>query len=193
MRASCYRVRAVTVVVALGLFAGTAQAATPSLAVRRAEVSRLLDSLRDAPDELTATALEIRIRLLWQQDASPAGHLLLERGDRDLQAQAFNEAQDDYNAVLTLDPGLSDALVRRAQVRVLSGRYAAALSDLQAVLAREPRHFVALSAVSQLAETRGDWPGALAAWQRLLAVDPQTALAQDRLTKLRLKAEGEPT
>ncbi len=173
--------------------AGVAQATTPAVAARQAEVSRLLDSLRGAPDELTATALETRIRLLWQQDASPAAHLLLERGDRDLQAQAFNEAQDDYNAVLTLDPGLPDALVRRAQVRVLSGRYAAALSDLEAVLAREPRDFVALSAVSQLAETRGDWPGALAAWQRLLAIDPHTAGAQDRLTKLRLKAEGEPT
>ena len=159
----------------------------------KAELDRLFKALRAAPDETAAGMLETRIRSLWVEEASPAAVLLLSRGEREMGANADDEAVEDFDAVLTLEPEYAEGYNHRAAARAALGDYAGAIRDIQATLARDPRHFPALQGLSHIAEQQGNWQGALEAWRRALDIDPRTPGGIDRLEHLQKKAEGEAT
>jgi tetratricopeptide (TPR) repeat protein len=158
---------------------------------RRVELDGLLTALKGAPNEQVAGTLESRIRELWMQSGSPAATLLMGRGMRDLQNDTDDEAADDFDAVLALEPDLADAYHRRAMARFALGDYPGALADIEAALKREPRHFGALKTLSRIAEARNDYKGALAAWKKVLELSPHTPDGADRLKQLEKKALGE--
>jgi tetratricopeptide (TPR) repeat protein len=158
---------------------------------RRAELDGLLTALKAAPNEEAAATLEGRIRELWMQSGSPAATLLMGRGVRDLQHDADDEALDDFDAVLVLEPDLADAYHRRAMARFALGDYPGALADIEATLKREPRDFAALKTLSEIAEARNDYKGAVAAWQKVLELSPHTPDGAERLKALQKKALGE--
>jgi tetratricopeptide (TPR) repeat protein len=159
----------------------------------KAEVDTLLNALKQAPSEEAAAALESRLRQIWLQSGSPAATLLMTRGVRDLGNDADDDALDDFDAVLALEPNLADAFHRRAQARFALGDYNGALADIEATLQREPRHFAAFESLSQIAQARGDFKGALAAWKKAMELSPMTPGGQERLKVLTRKALGENT
>ena len=167
-----------------------AQGGNPA-AQSRAALDGMLAALKAAPDESSAALLEQGIRQRWLDQASPAVKLLLARAQRDLASNATDEAFDDYEAALDLQPDLTEAWLGRAQVRFRLGDPAGAARDIEQVLRREPSHFGALQDLSRMAESRGDWRGALAAWQKVLDLDPKTPGAQTRLADLRRRAFGQ--
>jgi tetratricopeptide (TPR) repeat protein len=158
---------------------------------RRAELDTMLSALKVAPSEQEAATLEGRIRQAWMQAGSAAATLLMGRGIRDLQNDADDEAIDDFDAALALEPELADAYHRRAMARFALGDYPGALADLEATLKREPRHFAALKTLSRIAEARDDFKGALAAWRKVLELSPKTPDGQERLKLLQKKVLGE--
>jgi tetratricopeptide (TPR) repeat protein len=160
---------------------------------RHAEIDRLLKALRAAPDETVAGLLEGRIRALWAQEGSPSALLLLSRGERELHAEAADDAVQDFDAVLALDPAFAEGYNHRAAAKAALGDYAGAIRDIEATLQLDPQHFPALQGLSHIAEQQGNWRGALAAWQRALDIDPRTPGGLDRLEKLQKKVEGEAT
>lgn len=166
------------------------QPAAPTAPSRKAELDSMLSALKAAPSEELAGALEQRIRQAWMQSGSPAATLLMGRGLRDLSNDADAEAQDDFDAVLALEPNLPDAFHRRALARFAQGDYAGALADIEATLTREPRHFPALQSLSRIAEARKDFTGALAAWKKALEISPKTPDGAERLKLLTRKALG---
>jgi tetratricopeptide (TPR) repeat protein len=153
----------------------------------------LLTALQAAPDEAHAALLEARIRQMWLQAGSPAATMLMGRGIRDLSNQAADEALDDFNAVLALEPDLADAFALRAQARAGLGDYAGAVADIQSTLQREPRQFGAWKSLSAIAEDHKDYKGALAAWQKVLSLSPKTPGGDKRLKSLEREAYGEAT
>lgn len=159
----------------------------------KAELDRLFKALQAAPDETAAGMLEGRIRALWVEEASPAAVLLLSRGERELGANAEDEAVQDFDAVLTLAPDYAEGYNHRAAAKAALGDYAGAIRDIEATLARDPRHFPALQGLSRIAEQQGNWKGALEAWQRALDIDPLTPGGLERLEKLQKKVDGEAT
>ncbi|PHK93527.1 hypothetical protein CR162_18035 [Pseudoroseomonas rhizosphaerae] len=171
-----------------------AQAPRPATAdARGAEAERLLDALPAAPDETAGAALAARIRALWAQGASPAVTLLLQRGHRNLEAEAPGEAVEDFDAALTLQPGHAEAWLMRAQALAATGDMQAAMSDLQQVLVLQPRHFVALTLLSSLREQVGDRMGALRAMEEAVSLHPTMPGAAARLRVLHNKAHGTGT
>ena len=158
---------------------------------RRAELDGMLTALKAAPNEQTAGTLENRIRQAWIEASSPAATLLMGRGLRELQKDADDDAIDDFDAVLALEPDLADAFYHRALARFHEGDYRGALADIEATLKREPRHFAALKSLSRIAESRDDYKGALAAWKKVLELSPNTPDGHDRLKLLEKKALGE--
>ena len=178
--------------VALLLLAAPCWAQKPD-ARRAAELDQMLAALKAAPNEQAAGALEIRIREAWLRAASPTTALLLARGARELGANAGDDALDDLDAALVLDPELPEAYLRRALARFQLGDYTGAVRDIQAVLQREPRHFAALQTLSRIAEAQNDFRGALAAWQKVLELSPKTPNGAERLATLKRKALGEET
>jgi tetratricopeptide (TPR) repeat protein len=113
----------------------------PSSEQRRADLDRLFEDLRRAPDDIAAQAIENRIRTLWGQAISPALALLMRRGVRNLEANAPGEAVEDFDAVLALEPDIAEALVMRAEALARAGEPRQAAEDLRRALALEPRHF----------------------------------------------------
>lgn len=160
---------------------------------RRAELDRAFEALKAAPDDVAARMVEHRIRQLWNQAASPAAGLLLRRGIRNVEAQLPEEALEDFDAALVLDPGFAEAWALRAQAYARAGDPAAAARDLQEALRLEPRHWPSLVTLSTLQEERGDAAAALRSMTAALAINPRLAGGQDRLRELRRKAEGDAT
>jgi tetratricopeptide (TPR) repeat protein len=153
----------------------------------------LLSALHDAPSEDDARGLEERVQQAWLNRASASAKLLILRGQRDLEGHANDEAVEDFDAAVTLDPDLAEGWRLLAVARYQAGQTAAAITDIGEALKREPRDFAALSALSRIAEERGDWKGAYEAWLKVLDIDPRTPDGANRLHDLRRHALGEET
>lgn len=160
---------------------------------KRVELDNLLAALKVAPNEQAAAALEARISQAWMMAGSPVAVLLVTKGDRNLRANADQDALGDFDAALTLAPDYAEAYHRRAVARFSLNDYPGALADIQQTLSREPKHFAAWQTLSRIAEARQDWNGALAAWQQALAIDPKMPDGQKHLDELRKKVLGEET
>jgi len=183
-------------VLALMLLAAPVLAQAPPAATaeqRRADLDRLFEDLRRAPDDVAARAVEARIRTIWGQGISPALMLLVRRGMRNLEANAAAEAVEDFDAVLALEPDITEALVLRAEALARAGAPRQAAADLRRALALEPRHFGALASLSQLLEEAGDAAGAFRAMEAALALHPRLRGGEARLRELRRRAFGEAT
>ena len=158
---------------------------------RRGETDALLDALRKAETEMAAASFEAKLRESWLRAGAPVAALLLNKGTRNLRNDADEEALDDFDAALVIDPEYMEAYNRRATARAAIGDYRGALADIQEVLKREPRHFGAFQTLSRIAESRQDFTGALRAWEKVIDLAPNLPGAQDRLKSLKLKAQGE--
>jgi tetratricopeptide (TPR) repeat protein len=173
-----------------------AQAAAPrpgSEEARKAELERLFEALREAPDEGGGSLVESRIWAIWAQGATPSVQLLMRRGMRNIEARLLEEALEDFDGAITLAPDFAEAWHRRAQAHAAAGDAAAAARDLQEALRLEPRHFAALATLSALQEEAGDLRGALRSFEAALAIHPRLRGGEARLRDLRRRALGEDT
>ena len=158
---------------------------------KRAALDKLLGALKTAPSEEIAGPLEQQIRQLWLNSGTPAVTLLMSRGLREMNADAHDDAIEDFTDAITLDPNLAEAYHQRALARFASGDTPGAIADIQATLQREPHSFPAFETLAEIAEARKDWKGAYKAWQKVLELDPKTPGGQERLKDLRRHALGE--
>lgn len=168
-----------------------ALAQTP--AERAAALDRLLDALKTAPSAEVAAPLEQQIMQRLVHAGSPVVTLLMSRGARELQADANQDAIEDFTDAITLDPNLAEAYHQRARARFAAGDTPGAIADIEQTLQHQPRDFAALRTLATISETRKDWKNAYAAWQKLLEVDPQTPGGEDKLKDLRRRALGDET
>ncbi|MBP0443712.1 hypothetical protein J8J14_02880 [Roseomonas sp. SSH11] len=160
---------------------------------RREELNRLMDALAKAPDETSAAPLQARIQQLWAEGGTPAVGLLLRKGLRAMEANALEEAVEDLDAAIVLQPDFAESWVLRAQAQAAAGDRRAAAADLREALRLEPRHFGALLALSQLQEEAGDSPGALRSLEAALRIHPQLPGGAQRRRELRRRAQGDAT
>jgi tetratricopeptide (TPR) repeat protein len=185
----------------LTLLAGPAAAQAPAAPANPAPVKpttqqtldRLFGMLKVAPDESSASAVEGAIQGQWLAEATPATKLLLMHGFKSLTDDHANEALDDFDAALDLQPDLAEGWHGRAMARAKVGDVNGAERDIEEVMKREPRQFAALQDLSRIAEQRGDWKGAYAAWSRAMELDPKTPGGADRLKDLKRRAFGDST
>ena len=129
-------------------------ATSPALAQkadRHAMIDQLLNDLQNAPNPQAAAMLEARIDQLWLQSGSAAATLLMTRGLRDLQSGAHDEAYDEFDSALALEPNFAEAWLQRGVARAAGGDTAGAIADIGEALSREPRQFSALKALSHIA------------------------------------------
>jgi tetratricopeptide (TPR) repeat protein len=168
------------------------QGARPDAAgQRRAELDRLFEALKDAPDTAAGQMVEARIRAAWAQAISPAAQLLVRRGARNLRGNAPDEALEDFDAALVLEPAAPDAWLMRARSLAALGDRSAAARDIQEALRLEPRHFGALLQLSELQDEAGDAAGALRSLDAALSLHPRLPGGEERRRELRRRAEGD--
>jgi len=170
------------------LLAIPALAQTPA---QKAELDQLFELLKAAPSEEAAAPVEARIQRTLVNGASPAVMLLLQRGMRNMEAQAWREALADFDAALDLAPDYVEGWNRRASARFMMGDLEGAVRDIREVLRREPRHFGALVTLTAIAEERKDYKAAVQAYEAALAIYPKLQGGEERLRELHRKAYGE--
>jgi tetratricopeptide (TPR) repeat protein len=182
--------RSVAFLLAFGLISPVRSQTVPD---RHDGTDRLLEALRDAPDERSASALEDQLMHAWLQAGTPAVTLLISRGLRLSQAGQDDDAIETFSDAIVLAPEVAEAWHQRAKTRYHAGDVPGAIRDLQETLKREPRDFAALHTLADIATAREDWKGAYAAWQKVMELDPKTAGGEERLRVLKRKAVGEDT
>jgi tetratricopeptide (TPR) repeat protein len=178
---------------ALLLLATPAAAQMNPADTRTQLLDRLFSMLMVAPDEHAAGSLESAIQGQWVASATPAVKLLLLSGIHELNDDHPQDALDDFDAALDLQPDLIEGWRGRALARARLGDSKGAAHDIEETIKREPRQFEALQDLSHVAEQAGDWKGAYAAWSRVMAIDPKTSGGADRLKDLKRRAFGDET
>lgn len=158
---------------------------------RTETLDRLFGMLQVAPDEHAAGQVESAIQTQWVAAATPAVKLLLMDGIRQLNDDRPQDALDDMDAALDLQPELVEAWRGRALARARLGDSSGAEHDIAETIKREPRQFEAMKDLSHIAEQAGNWKGAYAAWSQVLAIDPMAPGGVARLADLKRRAFGD--
>ena len=156
----------------------------------KAQLDRLFEALKVAPDEESAKYFENRIWAIWLNSPSDTATLLMGRVKTAIDAKEYDLALKLLNAILDIKPDYTEAWNRRASVYFTKKEFARSLADIHEVLAREPRHFGALSGLGIILQELGDEKGALEAFRRALAVHPHLERIPELVKQLAEKVEG---
>ena len=156
----------------------------------KAQLDRLFEALKLAPDEESAKYFENRIWAIWLNSPSDTATLLMGRVKTAIDGKEYDLALKLLNAILDIKPDYTEAWNRRASVYFTKKEFARSLGDIHEVLAREPRHFGALSGLGIILQELGDEKGALEAFRRALAVHPHLERIPELVKQLAEKIEG---
>jgi tetratricopeptide (TPR) repeat protein len=156
----------------------------------KAQLDRLFEALKLAPDEESAKYFENRIWAIWLNSPSDTATLLMGRVKTAIDAKEYDLALKLLNAILDIKPDYTEAWNRRASVYFTQKDFARSLADIHEVLAREPRHFGALSGLGIILQELGDEKGALESFRRALAVHPHLERIPELVKQLAEKVEG---
>ena len=156
----------------------------------KANLDRLFEALKIAPDADSAKYIEGRIWALWFASGSDTANLLMGRVKTATDGKDADLAIRLLNSIIDIKPDYIEAWNRRATLYYTKKEFGPALADIRQVLAREPRHFGALSGLGIILEELGDDKGALEAFRRAVAVHPHLERIPDLVKKLTEKVEG---
>jgi cytochrome c-type biogenesis protein CcmH/NrfG len=178
------------VVLTILLLVSCADARAQTANDKRAEVDRLIEQMKTAPNERTARGVKAQLEDIWLHAGTPAVDLLMTDGAEALENEHFDDAIQSFSDSIVLEPDLSEAWHQRGRAKFLAGDQAGALKDLQHALQLEPRDFSALDLLTDIDVARADWKGAYQAWRSFMELDPQLPGGRERLEQLKQKASG---
>jgi tetratricopeptide (TPR) repeat protein len=156
----------------------------------KAQLDRLFEALKLAPDEESARYFENRIWAIWLNSPSDTANLLMGRVKTAIDEKEYDLALKLLNGIIEIKPDFTEAWNRRASVYFTKKDFARSLADIREVLVREPRHFGALSGLGIILQDLGDEKGALEAFRRALAVHPHLERVPELMKQLTEKLEG---
>jgi tetratricopeptide (TPR) repeat protein len=156
----------------------------------KAQLERLFEALKLAPDEESAKFFENRIWAIWLNSPSDTANLLMGRVKTAIDAKEYDLAIKLLNAIIDIKPDFTEAWNRRASVYFTKKDFGRSMADIHEVLAREPRHFGALSGLGIILQELGDEKGALEAFRRALAIHPHLERLPELVKQLAEKLEG---
>ena len=135
-------------------------------------LDELFASLKQAPDQATATGTSNEIWKRWTEPDDPDLAELMRRVLQARDEYDLATAYDLANQVITADPDYAEGWNQRATVEYLLGEYQASLEDVAETLKREPRHFGALAGKVLIQMKLGDKAGARKTLVEALAINP---------------------
>jgi len=150
----------------------------------------LFKALKDAPDDDTAKAIELRIWATWMVSPSDTANLLMQRVREAIEGKDLKLALKLLDAIVKIKPSYVEAWNQRASIYYKERQYGRAIADIGQVLKREPRHFGALSGLGMIYQDIGDDREALEAFRQALKVYPKLQHIPDMVKKLSEKVEG---
>lgn len=159
--------------------------ALPAQAQDAQSVETMLLELAN-PETSNWQQLERRIRTEWSRSGSAAMDLLLQRGNRAMEAEDFGAALEHFTALTDHAPDFAEGWHARATALFRLELYGPALDDIGRALALNPQHFAALAGLGVMFEQLGMGEEALDVYRLLSEIHPhrpETIEALDRLEK----------
>ncbi len=127
---------------------------------------------------------------LWRQQAGATAQLLLERGDRAMDAGEAGLAERQYAHLRRLEPDFSEAWVVSAEAAMVRDDWDFALEALERAIALEPARFDAYVLLGRTLEQADSAAGALAAYEAALAIHPHHEAARNAAQRLEERLSG---
>ncbi len=147
--------------------------AAPIRADQNAPVlDELFASLSGALEAERAAAVTGEIWTAWLQHEDEQVRALMDAGVRDMNAQRWQDAVEQFDAAIDLAPDFAEAWNKRATVYYLMGDFAASAADVVETLRLEPRHFGALTGQGMMHLQEENIDLALLYFRRALRVNP---------------------
>lgn len=150
----------------------------------------MLSDLASAPDELAAQRLERSIYSEWSKSGSAAADVLLQRGERAIQAREFGAAIDHLQVATELAPEFSHAWHLLGVAYFQTEYFGPAMAALERALVLNPDHFGALHGVAVVNELVGNRQLAYQAYQQASEMRPFDSEIEAALERLKADALG---
>jgi tetratricopeptide (TPR) repeat protein len=115
----------------------------PTVPDHSAELAPLLETIRTAPDPVTAQVLMGRLWEIWTLAPDDHSQALLDAGRERIAAADFAGARAPLDELIEWCPGYAEGWNQRAFAWFLSQQYGEALDDLETALALSPDHIAA--------------------------------------------------
>jgi tetratricopeptide (TPR) repeat protein len=135
------------------------------------DVQQLLADLAN-PETQNWQSIERKIRTEWSKSGSPSMDLLLQRGEKAMEAEDFDLALEHLTALTDHAPDFAEGWNARATVLFRKELYGPALEDLSRALALNPQHFGAMTGLAVILQDVGMLDEALEAWRLVEAANP---------------------
>ncbi len=176
--------------VALPLTAALVFVCAPAVA-QSSDLDELLDQLAN-PETQNWRQVERQIRNEWSKSGSAAMDLLLQRGEKALEAKEYDKAIEHLTALTDHAPDFAEGWNARATAYFHQKLYGPAMEDISHALSLNPRHFGALTGLAVILQDVGMTRDSLKAWQMVQALHPHREEIQQALEALgRLNGEQE--
>ena len=151
----------------------------------------LFIELHETDNPHKARLIERSIWAVWLASKSPTLELLMGRVVGAMGKQAYGEALDLLNTIVTIAPDYAEGWNKRATIYFLLGQYQNSIDDVERTIDLEPRHFGALSGLGLIYMRLEEFSSALDAYERALLVNPHLGHAEKEVERLRKKVKGE--
>ena len=177
--------------VAAFALAGLGLAAVPQALAQAQPVNadELMAQLAD-PDTQNWQQIERQIRTEWSRSGSAAMDLLLQRGEKAIEDEKFDEALEHLTALTDHAPDFAEGWNARATALFRSDLYGPALEDISKALALNPQHFGAMTGLAVILQGVGMEREALDAWYLVEALHPHRPEMKDAIKALEAKVGG---
>ena len=159
------------------------------LAAQDVDLEALLEQLAD-PETPNWQQLERQIRTEWSRSGSAAMDLLLQRGEKALEAEDFDVALEHFTALTDHAPDFAEGWNARATALFRKDLYGPAMEDIGKALALNPRHFGAMTGLAVIMQSVGMEKEALEAWYMVREIHPHRDEMKEAISYLEALVGG---
>jgi tetratricopeptide (TPR) repeat protein len=142
------------------------------------------------PDQPGWEQIEEQIRLEWSKSGSPAMDLLLQRGQKALEAEDIPAAIDHLSALTDHAPDFAEGWNLLATAHFRADNYGLSLDAIRRTLALNPDHYAAMTGLGIILEALGMPEEALEVLRRAAAMNPHRDDVNDAIERLERETEG---
>jgi len=154
-----------------------------------ADIDALLRDLAD-PSTENWQAVERQIQAEWEKSGSASMDLLLQRGQKALEAEDYEAALEHFTALTDHAPDFAEGWNGRATALFQMQLYGPALQDIRRTLALNPDHFGAIVGLAVILQETGYPEDALAAWRILERINPHRPEVKEAIERLEKDVGG---
>lgn len=121
---------------------------------------------------------------IWFTSGSDTVDLLMADAGQATTMGLNEQAEEQYDAVVDLDPEFAEGWNRRATLRFMMGNYTGSIADINQVLELEPRHFGALAGLGMIYDRIDQPEAALRAFEQALLINPHMPEVRSRAAEI---------